>query len=61
MCPQCEGNEDPQEVIETVLENLQSDGVSYSNIWLDIEQCDGCWFEDLDVKTHLLLSLTLYS
>lgn len=50
MCPLCEDNEDPGSVIETVVENLREDGVNYTNIWIDVEQCDGCWSDDLDVR-----------
>ena len=47
MCPQCAGNEDPQTVIRKVGHAVNSSrGLLAERLWLDVEQCTGCWHTD---------------
>lgn len=43
VCNQCSGN-DPNTVCSTIAGNLP--GGWNGQIWLDIEECDGCWSGD---------------
>lgn len=61
MCPQCSGNGSPEGVVETVVNNLHSQGVNYGMLWFDVEQCDGCWYGDLAVSFPLFFLVYCYS
>jgi GH25 family lysozyme M1 (1,4-beta-N-acetylmuramidase) len=43
MCPNCDGNNPPDQVVEKVIWNLGNMSVRYGMLWFDIEQCSGCW------------------
>jgi len=43
LCPNCRGNNPPEQAIVTILNNLERDGVKFGQFWFDIEQCKGCW------------------
>jgi len=45
MCPQCDGNTPPSSAIQAISSGLS--GVDYGMFWLDVEQCEGCWNDDL--------------
>ena len=41
MCPNCRGNNPGSEAVDRIVQGLQ--GITYGQLWFDIEQCDGCW------------------
>ncbi len=41
------GNNPPENAIETIVNNLRSQKVNFGMLWLDVEQCSGCWYSDL--------------
>jgi len=41
MCNQC--NNDPKQSISTLVQDLQADSVQFGTLWMDVEQCSGCW------------------
>jgi len=50
MCPNCQGNNPPQNAISTMVDNLRSQKVNFGMLWIDVEQCSGCWSADLSVN-----------
>jgi len=47
LCPNCGGNNPPDQAISALASGLQSQSVSYNMLWIDVEQCSGCW-NDVD-------------
>jgi GH25 family lysozyme M1 (1,4-beta-N-acetylmuramidase) len=43
MCPHCSGQSSASEVIQSAVDYLHSNSVNFGMIWLDVEQCSGCW------------------
>ncbi len=43
MCPNC--NNGPQSV-QSLVNYLQSNSVRYGMIWVDVEECNGCWYDN---------------
>lgn len=41
MCPNCDGNNPPDQIMNNIVNQLTSDGVKYGMLWMDVEQCDG--------------------
>jgi hypothetical protein len=56
MCPRCTGNEDPAKVIQHVHSALKHFGQHNATrkLWLDVEQCDGCWNSDKLSNGHYI-------
>jgi hypothetical protein len=48
MCPNCAGN--GVGAVGTLVNYLATNNVNYGMIWLDIEQCQGCWSGDLSAN-----------
>jgi len=44
LCPRCSGNNPPASAIDKIIDNLKD--VKYNVLWLDVEQCSGCWDSD---------------
>lgn len=42
-CPNCNGNNPCGSAVNSMLDSLSSQGVRYGGVWLDVEDCDGCW------------------
>ena len=45
MCPNCKDN--GVEGVELLINYLKTNGAKYGRIWMDVEQCDGCWSVNL--------------
>jgi len=45
MCPRCSGN--GVSGVQSLVNYLRSNGMRFGMIWMDIEQCNGCWHSDL--------------
>ena len=43
MCPNCRGNSPASSAMSSIINNLNSQGIRFGQLWLDIEQCNGCW------------------
>jgi len=43
MCPNCKGNTPAADVAQSIVQRLQSEGVTYTYFYVDVEQCSGCW------------------
>jgi len=43
MCPNCRGNNPPATVAAALVNNLKNKGVNYTYMYIDVEQCSGCW------------------
>eukprot|EP01027_Heterolobosea_sp_BB2_P020524 GEZU01029282.1.p1 GENE.GEZU01029282.1~~GEZU01029282.1.p1 ORF type:complete len:228 (-),score=70.04 GEZU01029282.1:131-814(-) len=41
-CPNCDGN-DPQNAINQIKDYVNDNGVTFGQLWIDVEQCSGCW------------------
>jgi len=41
LCPNCDGNNPPSEAFSAISQGLS--GIEYGMLWLDVEQCSGCW------------------
>jgi len=41
MCPNCAGNNPPTSAMATIKSHMS--GVRFGMLWLDVEQCTGCW------------------
>ena len=52
MCPNCRNNYPAANAIDTMLSKLNEQSVEYGQLWLDIEQCNGCWFDQLSQNAH---------
>eukprot|EP01114_Cavostelium_apophysatum_P009745 TRINITY_DN22_c0_g2_i2.p1 TRINITY_DN22_c0_g2~~TRINITY_DN22_c0_g2_i2.p1 ORF type:complete len:160 (+),score=22.92 TRINITY_DN22_c0_g2_i2:286-765(+) len=44
MCPNCQTNNPPSEAISAIGNVLS--GVDFGMLWIDVEQCSGCWSDD---------------
>lgn len=55
MCSQCSGN--GPSAVDSLVSYLQSNGVNYGMVWLDVEQCNGCWSYDMDSNCDFVNSL----
>jgi len=42
LCNQCHGN-DPSGSIKEISSYFSQNGISIGNLWIDVEQCNGCW------------------
>ncbi|KAF2068699.1 hypothetical protein CYY_009978 [Polysphondylium violaceum] len=42
LCNQCHGN-DPSASINQIAQYISSNGITLGNLWIDVEQCNGCW------------------
>ncbi|KAL9644452.1 hypothetical protein ABK040_016579 [Willaertia magna] len=43
MCPNCRGNNPASTAVNYMLGRLHNEGVNYGQLWVDVEQCSGCW------------------
>jgi len=55
MCPNCRGNQDGVAAVQRIVNSLTSLGVKYGQIWVDVEQCDGCWNDAASVSVKNLI------
>jgi len=46
LCPNCGGNNPPDQALSTLVNDLQSQNVQFGMIWIDVEQCSGCWNDE---------------
>lgn len=54
MCPNCKNGVGS---VDALVNYLRSNSVTFGMIWLDVEQCDGCWSSDLDANCQWVLTL----
>nr|CAG4708784.1 unnamed protein product [Naegleria fowleri] len=59
MCPNCRNNYPASSAIETILSRLHDSKVDYGQLWLDVEQCDGCWFGDLSANANYVTNASM--
>ncbi|EFA76159.1 glycoside hydrolase family 25 protein [Heterostelium album PN500] len=43
LCNQCSGNSPSSNVIQQIVSKIKQSGVSFGTLWIDVEQCSGCW------------------
>ena len=55
MCPRCSGN--GVSGVQSLVNYLRTNGVRFGMIWMDIEQCSGCWNADLGSNCAWVQSL----
>eukprot|EP01132_Coremiostelium_polycephalum_P000944 gene944-1196_t len=71
LCNQCSGNSPSSSAIQSLVSYLKSNGVSFGTLWIDVEQCNGCWgsltqnaqfvVEAVQAAANLGLSVGVYS
>jgi len=44
MCPLCDGNNPASSAISAISQGIS--GVDFGMLWIDVEQCEGCWNND---------------
>jgi len=55
MCPRCSGN--GVGGVQALVNYLKSRSVRHDMIWMDVEQCSGCWESDLASNCAWIKSL----
>jgi len=55
MCPQCSGN--GVGAVQALVNYLRSNNVRFGMIWMDIEQCTGCWSANLGANCQWVATL----
>jgi hypothetical protein len=43
LCPNCGGNNPCSSAMNQIVSNLRGQGINFGQLWIDVEQCDGCW------------------
>lgn len=56
-CPNCDGNSDPAAAMANFVNKLASNSVNYGMVWIDVEQCDGCWSGDMGANCNYVSGL----
>merc|ERR1712137_509772 len=46
-CPNCGGNNPCSDAVNNLLDYMSENGVKFGTLWIDVEQCNGCWSSDL--------------
>jgi len=55
MCPRCSGN--GVSAVQSLVNYLSTNNVTYGTIWVDVEQCTGCWYATLSSNCAWVVSL----
>jgi hypothetical protein len=42
-CINCPGNNPPKQQMQKHVQWLQSQGITYGTLWIDVEMCTNCW------------------
>jgi len=55
MCPRCSNN--GVSAVQSLVNYLSTNSVQYGTIWVDVEQCTGCWYATLSSNCQWILSI----
>ncbi|KAN0026133.1 hypothetical protein ACTFIV_007115 [Dictyostelium citrinum] len=53
LCSECDGNYPASSAIQSLASSLKTDGINFNMLWIDVEQCDGCWGSEDDNANYV--------
>lgn len=56
LCPRCGGNADADNVIAQIRKYVDETGLQHGMLWIDVEQCSGCWNTDLKQNLNYVVA-----
>jgi len=58
-CPYCQGNTPIYNAMANLVSDLANEGVKYGTLWIDVEQCDGCWSDNMTANCLFVMDAVL--